>query len=178
MQTGTLQSLCRRRNGTPNITEQDINDAIDSMADSRGRFGQVYFGLDDRFLIEYCGHYLIYGSEYLQSLCSNLRAKTHCDLNSQLRRAGTPTVFQVKIPVDQFENHELKSLADDALPAWAYCIAHDKPEPGLLDFAIMVGHTLPSEHIVSHYHPEAIPDPSCRCVLYRYKDERLSTKEH
>ena len=172
-----FKEFCRTRIGVPNISDEDMNAAIDSMADSYGRFGQVYFGLDDRFLIEHCGHYLIYGSEYLQSLCGHLRARIHYDLGFQLKQVGIPTIFQVKISVSQFENHELNALASDAFPAWAYCIAHNKQEPGLLDFAIMVGHALQPKYILSHYHPEAIPDPSYGRSPYRYKDQGFSMNE-
>jgi hypothetical protein len=150
-----FRSFCRTTNGIPNITENDMTAAIDSMITSYGRFGQIYFGLDDRFLIEHCGHYLIYGSEYLQSLCSHLRTRIRYDLRSQLKQVGIPTVFQVRIPVIQFENHELSGLADYALPAWAYCIAHDRPEPGMLDFAIKVGHAISPDDILGHYHPHS-----------------------
>ena len=159
-----FMDLCRESNGLVNIPEQDISAAIDSMSDSYGRFGQVYFGLDDRFLIEHCGHYLIYGSEYLQSLCSHLRDRIRYDLSSQLKRIGIPTVFRARISVSQFKSQELSTLAGDALPAWAYRIAHNKREPGLLDFAIMLGHTLPPTDIVTHYHPEEIPDPFFRTL--------------
>jgi hypothetical protein len=169
-----FKDICRESGKLSSISENDINAAIDSMSDSYGRFGQVYFGLDDRFLIEHCGHYLIYGSEYLQSLCSFLRGRISYDLSSQLRQVGIPTVFQVDISVSQFESEELSALADEALPAWAYCIAHDKREPGLLDFAIMLDDILPPANIVGHYHPEEIPDPFQGRSVYRYKTKEVA----
>jgi len=165
-----FRDICRTTNGIPNITEQDIDAAIDSMANSHGRVNQVYFGLDDRFLIKHCGHYFIYGSEYLQSLCNHLRARINFELRLQLRQVGIPTVFQVRIPVSQFEKNELSALADELFPAWAYCIAHDETEPGLIDFAIMMDRALSPEHILGHYHPEEIPDPFAG-GLHRYKGE-------
>lgn len=170
-----FMELCREIDKPSNISEKDINTAIDSMTNSYGRFDQVYFGLDDRFLIEHCGHYLIYGSEYLQSLCSHLPDRIRYDISSRLKRVGTPTVFQVNISVSQFENQELSALADDALPAWAYCIAHDKREPGLLDFAIMLDEAIPPTDIVAHYHPEEIPDPFNGRFIYRYKANGTDT---
>ena len=172
-----FMDLCHESDKPSNISEKDINAAIDSMSNSGGRLGQVYFGLDDRFLIEHCGHYLIYGSEYLQSLCSHLRGRICYDFSSHLKQVGIPTVFQVNISVSQFESHELSALADDALPAWAYCIAHDKREPGLLDFAIMLNDTLPPANIEAHYHPEEIPDPFHGRVIYKYKDKGSGMNE-
>ncbi len=166
-----FMDFCGESDELSNISPKDIRAAIDWMSDSYGRFGQVYFALDDRFLIEYCGHYLIYGSEYLQSLCSYLRDKIRYDFSSQLMQVGIPTVFQVNISVSQFEIQELSALADIALPAWAYCIAHDKRDPGLLDFAIMLDDTLPPANIVDHYHPEEIPDQFNGRLIYRYRDK-------
>lgn len=167
--------LCHDSNDLVNIPEQDIIAAIDSMSNSSGRFDQAYFGLDDRYLIEHCGHYLIYGSEYLQSLCRHLRDRIRYDLSSQLKRIGIPTVFQIKISVSQLTIQELSTLANNALPAWAYRIAHNRREPGLLNFAIMLSHDLPPTDIVTHYHPEKIPDPFFGRMVYRYKNERLNT---
>jgi hypothetical protein len=161
--------LCRENGKHSNISEEDIRAAIESMSDSYGRLGQVYVGLDDRFLIKHCGHYLIYGSEYLQSLCSHLRGRTNHDLTPRLKHVGIPTMFQASIPVSQFTSQELGALADAAFPAWAYCIAHRKREPGLIDFAITLDHDLPPSSIVTHYHPEEIPDPFCGGLVYRYK---------
>ena len=159
------------------ISQRDINDAIDWMSNSYGRFGQVYFALDDRFLIERCGHYLIYGSEYLQSLCSYLRDSIHYELRLQLMQVGIPTVFQVNISPNQFESQELSELADKALSAWAYCIAHGKRKPGLLDFAITLDNSLPPANIVSHYHPEEISDQFNGRLIYRYRDKRSGKDE-
>ena len=158
----------------PDITESHIDAAINSMASSYTRFGQVYFGLDDRFLIKHCGHYLIYGSEYVQSLASFVGRKLGYGLESQLRQAGTPTVFEVNIPVGLFATGQLEALSDDALPAWAYCMAHGKKQPGERDFSITVDQTLPPKNIVGHYHPEEVPDPFRRPFVYKYKTEGMA----
>jgi hypothetical protein len=155
----------------PNISEIHIDSAIERMADSYTRFGQVYFGLDDRFLIEHCGHYLIYGSEYIQCLANFLGREFSYDLDSELKQTGKPTVFEVNIPVSQFAIEELRALSDDALPAWAHCMAHSRNQSGQRDFAITMDHTLPPRNIVDHYHPEEVPDPSRRPYIYRYKTE-------
>ena len=156
----------------PRISESHIDAATDSMADSYTRFGQVYFGLDDRFLIQHCGHYLIYGSEYIQSLANFVGRKLGYDLKSQVRQAGKPTVFEVNIPVCQFEIEELGALAEEALPAWAHCMAHSEKQPGQIDFAITMDQTLPAKNIVGHYHPEEVPDPFRGRSIYRCKEER------
>jgi len=155
----------------PNISETHIDVAIDSLADSYTRFGKVNFVLDDRYLIEYAGHYLIYGSEYILCLANFVGRKLGYDLESQLRLAGKPTVFKVDIPVGQFMIEELEALAHYALPAWAHCMAHSKKQPGRIDFTITMDQTLPPKNIVDHYHPKEVPDPFRRPSIYRYKAE-------
>lgn len=55
------------------------------------REGHVYFGLDDRFLVEHCGHYLIYGSEFLTAGFGRQR--------QVLTTRGRPTVIEVDVPI-------------------------------------------------------------------------------
>ena len=79
----------------PEITTAYVAAAIKNVAGSYERHGYIYFGLDDRFLIECCGHYLIYGSEYLQTLAASLEDQVGHPTKSELRRIGIPTVFVV-----------------------------------------------------------------------------------
>src|SRR5919205_705887 len=47
----------------PELDESDLDSVIkDTTLDTIE--GRVYFNLDERLLIEQCGHYLLYGSEY------------------------------------------------------------------------------------------------------------------
>jgi len=153
----------------PRISGHHIDGAISYMADSSTRHGHVYFGLDDRFLIRDAGHYLIYGSEYIQSLATFIEGEVGYDLKSELKEVGKPTIFQVNMPVGKFEIEEIRKLVQNALPAWAYCIAHGRNEPGEIDFAIVIREGLPSEFIVGHYHPEEIPDPLRGRMIYKYR---------
>lgn len=144
----------------PQITESHIQAAIDHMADSHGRAGLIYFGLDDRFLLEHCGHYLIYGSEYLQGLATSIQREFGYELKAELRKSGKPTVFEVQMPVEDFSEDELWALAEQVFPTWAYNIAHNKDSSYALDFCIQIDHGLPADLIVRHYHPETIPNAS------------------
>ena len=56
----------------PELSEQDIENAADR-ANGNWRHGHLYVCLDDRFLIKSCGHYLIYGSEYICAIAAGLQ---------------------------------------------------------------------------------------------------------
>ena len=137
----------------PNINKSHIDNAISSMAGSYKRHGYIYFGLDDRFLITYCNHYLIYGSEYINGLAAFLEKELGCPAKSELKKYGMSTIFEVNIPVKQISSGELRELAQYLLPAWSFAIAHDKNEIGKVDVSIEIDHNLSPELIVGHYHP-------------------------
>jgi len=153
----------------PNIAAAHIDDAIEAMAGSYGRDGFVYFGLDDRYLIEYCGHYLIYGSEYLQCLAAHVGHDANCLEKAELRKLGLPTVVAVDVPIECFSDHELCELGDAALHAWAYRLLHRQPEIRMINFAISINQGLPPRSIKGHFHPECVPDPFRFRIPYRYK---------
>lgn len=138
----------------PEITEFHIEQAISSMADSYMRHGYVYFAIDDRFLITYCSHYLVYGSEYIQAMAAFLERELKCGAKSELKKVGRPTVFKADMPVGKIRNAEMRELAEDIFPAWAFAIAHDRKETGKVDFSIEIEQGLQPELIVGHYHPD------------------------
>lgn len=153
----------------PKVQEEHIKAAICHMANSYKRESYVYFGVDDRFLIRHCGHYLIYGSEYIQVLATFIQQQLGYDTKPCLKRFGKPTIFEVDIPVEFFSQDELSELARNALYTWAYNVAREKKGSPMIDFAIEIQGNLPPELISGHYHPEEIPDPLRQYVVYRYR---------
>lgn len=156
----------------PEITAAHIEDAINAMKDSTDREGRVCFGLDDRFLIEYCGHYLIYGSEYLQCLVAHTRREFECLDKGALTRFGIPTVMAIDVPITCFSDSELSGLGEEALYTWAYRLVHGEGEIRMIDFTLSIDHGLPPMHVKEHYHPECVPDPDGRRSSYCYKTAR------
>jgi len=150
------------------ITETHIKAAIEYMAGSYKRHGNVYFGMDDRFLINYCGHYLIYGSEYMGGLATFIQQQFNYDLKAELRKYGKPTIFKVRIPVTAFSEAELRELASEALRTWAFNMAHNRTYSYELDFGKDFDYSLASDHIIGHYHPNKIPDPLNYRRTYRF----------
>lgn len=153
----------------PGVTAAHIDAAIKSMKGSYKRNGYVYFGLDDRFLLEFCSHYLNYGSEYLGSLATHIEIDTGHPAKSELIRTGFPTVFVVDVPTAYFTNDDLRELGIAALHAWAYRLLHKKTRIWQIDFSPEISRAIEPKFVVGHYHPECVPDPSGGRPLYRYK---------
>ena len=95
-----------------------------------------------------------FGSEYVQGLAVHIERETGCDLKSELRQHGKPTVFEVRVPIAAFLEGELCELSYELLQTWAFNIAHCRNQSYELDFGLEIDHGLPPENIIGHYHPE------------------------
>lgn len=73
--------------------------------------GKLYVVVDDRSLVEDSGHYLLYGSEWIQALLG-------WSAHEVLRRRGAPTIFMVELPLAEATPHELEQLARVLLQEW------------------------------------------------------------
>lgn len=123
------------------------------------RENRIYFGLDDQFLINYCGHYLLYGSEYLACVAASLTRLTgRMDYQQSLKGIGKPTILACNIPTSMIENSILEELC-------RHMVQHffenhlDSSHSTELDFGFEIHEPLPPEEIASYYHPEHVPDP-------------------
>ena len=126
--------------------------------------------IDDRFIIKRCGHYLIYGSEYLFDLASQLPIEDE-DIErfrSELRKIGKPTLIEINLPntTEYVSDGKILELYGDMLTGWLYNIAHLRTESNRLDFTFELDETLPSKYIHSHYHPKRIPDQEMGWKIY------------
>lgn len=143
------------------VDEALLDRAIDAM-DSRGNHenGKIYFSCDPHELVEYCGHYLLQGSEYLMALAARLCEYDPGleDYRLRLRRTGIPTVFEVGIPVEQIPVPQRHGLMKSIISAWAY--HHLAPNEDAGDSMGFVLHSdLGPRNILSHFHPASVPDP-------------------
>src|SRR5205085_5151702 len=62
------------------------------------RVGRVYFELDEQLLVEDCGHYLLYGSEYILGIAAELESGQDRDYRQLLKGMGKPTIFVCDVP--------------------------------------------------------------------------------
>lgn len=145
------------------IPASGLDAAIESVSlDTRK--GRVYLGLDDRYLIEHCGHYLIYGSEYINCLAISVpNGGEHT--RDILKLKGKATMLICEVPLEWINSKDLEYLIKRMLADHFFSIAHSKNEVQQLDFAIIRKSHVPASLIRGHYNPQRIPDP--------YKQRRI-----
>lgn len=140
------------------VTEAEIDRvcASDGLCD---RAGVCFLSLDDREFADLCGHYLIYGSEWLQGIA----AKLHSDYGDRpryiLRERGIPTIFEIDLPVELVGPDILKELARNMLATlFEYYGRFPRATP-CIDFTFTIRKPVPASQICNHTHPACIRDP-------------------
>lgn len=125
---------------------------VEWAASKIGKFDEkrLFLGLDDRLLLEQCGHYLIYGSEFLGSIGAQLVSFGKGNPQALLKSFGKPTMFICNVPMKLIDKSTLKELA--------YYISSYKPTD-FMDLTITLRQPLLGQNIVGHYFPTNIPDP-------------------
>jgi hypothetical protein len=141
----------------PEISKEIVEQAI-KQTDIETRDGWVYLALDDRMLIKYCGHYLLYGSEYAIAIAAELSRIIGYDYRWTLKGIGKPTIFICHIPLEMISANTMNELAGCLLVGVFNKILFKKENPELIDFSFMLKNSLPSNCIVDHYHPKNITD--------------------
>lgn len=141
-------------NAIEQLNIPDLGEEI--LAMGRARLSQhtnsiVYFVLDQRHLLRYSGHYLIYGSEWLCSVFGKHRAL--------LREHGVPTLLEVAFPLSCASASDLRQLARHLLHEWTRLSTMHFQESRSVDFSFAVRERIPAEMIVAHSHPCMIGDP-------------------
>lgn len=142
----------------PKLTEEMFQQSIEK----RGSADEdLCLGIDDNWIIEFTGHYLIYGSEYLSTLVSQLPVKDVEPYLSELRKAGKPTFIEINLPntIDyDVKDGDILELLYDMITTWIDNVAHSRAESGPLDCTFSIKRPIPPEHICGDYNPPRIPD--------------------
>lgn len=142
----------------PELTEEMLQQSIEKMGKNDKDLCLI---IDDRVIIERWGHYLVYGSEYLSGLVTNLPIE-----NSQekylpvLREIGKPTVLRIDLPntTEYVSDGNLWGLIRSMITNWTYNVAHSRTKINFLDFTFSLMKSLPPEHIHSDFQPRKIRD--------------------
>src|SRR5439155_21370399 len=71
--------------------------------------GRIFFCLSFGNLVEHCGHYLLYGSEYLGAIGAYLGRM------DELQKVGRATVVECRVPIRLIPRNYLRCLAGDIL---------------------------------------------------------------
>ncbi|MEX2168069.1 MAG: hypothetical protein WD851_02055 [Pirellulales bacterium] len=120
---------------------------------------QVFVGVDCRFLLQYCAHYCIYGSEYLTSLAANITTPDGEDYRQRLKNIGRPTVIVLDIPFECLPPSDATGVIDELARVASGDLDNVVMPNMLIDYGISFDHPLPCEWVVDHCHPEAVWDP-------------------
>ncbi len=142
----------------PEIDEAMLDAAIDRVG-FKLRGGRVYFETGKNFLEEHCGHYLLYGSEFLCGVAANLPG--HKDYRQVLKGFGQPTVFVCDVPLDYIEFDWVEDFAGQAIESMFEKMLDPRfvhPPPGR-GAGIMLRRRLPAAYLLEHYHPPKVRDP-------------------
>ncbi|OMF72870.1 hypothetical protein BK143_11575 [Paenibacillus peoriae] len=132
------------------ITEDKILNIFDELWNELEHpHKSVWLTYSQKELIDNCGHYLIYGSEFI----CGMGAQLFCQPN--LKKIGVPTIFSCDIP--------LQNIPEDYLSAFNQKIRSQDSSGGFR----LNNKVLPSE-IVSHTHPNRIIDPLDGFIAYNY----------
>jgi hypothetical protein len=164
-----MQSVAKKyflQDGIRKTNEEAFEMAISKIGTGL-RANHIYFGLDDRFLLESCGHYLIYGSEYLLAIAVRLAEGKRI-----LQNMGIPTMLACDLPFSMIESWAVREFAGALLSTLFRNYANSGKKTPTIDFAFWIKQVLPPECIHSHYHPERIPDP--RNLMHEYQSPVLS----
>lgn len=140
--------------------------AIDDIGARRpegGREGILYFCADERSLVTRmggCGHYLVYGSEYL--FCLGIRVVDRWEAKRLLKSIGRPTVLVCDIPMTLMRERTLREFAG-MMVELAFCeLLPDRESHSGSPWAgtaLSIPVDLPGDCIVGHYHPADVHDP-------------------
>jgi hypothetical protein len=115
--------------------------------------GRVFTALDDRELLHNSGHYLVYGSETVNSILMK------SGLKGVLKSTGIPTIFRICQKLSQFNMQQHHELASEMLLDWSRRKLTQSDRVTILNFTLFGECVIPPERILGHNHPPNIFDP-------------------
>lgn len=145
----------------PELTETDLDAAIEDTS-LETREGRIYFNLDERFLIEHCGHYLLYGSEYATGIAASLnrnRGDRTLDYKKSLKSIGEPTMFICDVPWNLISDDTKGELTRTFIAELFRHLKTPSYRPTMIDFGFSIRCHLPPAQIAGHYRLEGVRDP-------------------
>lgn len=127
--------------------------------------GSLFVVLNDEDLLAYAGHYAIYGSEYLVGITNRISQEYGTIELDCLKRFGKPTVYEILLPLNFLTYEDVSCLVREINNY--KCTAEVGED---IDFTFELYRHIPSEHVVSYYHPNNIPDPMKQFIKYVHDD--------
>lgn len=112
---------------------------------------RIFFCLFKQQLIQWSGHYLCYGSEYLAGVAARFDRYVAGIYHDILLRTGTPTIFICDVPLEFISGPQIEGIS-----------SHYSPEH--MDWSFYLEQSMPPDYIVGHEHPRKIFDPLLKYV--------------
>lgn len=149
-----LSRSARRVFGASETVENAIDQlrAHHGFSYDEGSIGVVYFTLCREHLEQDCGHYLLYGSEYLTGIGARVGQQR------RLREIGKATVIECRIPISDFPTEYLRYLAGEMVEEF-FERQRDSEWRGRSGFGFPVAAKIHPTNILAFHHPTNIPDP-------------------
>ena len=144
-----LQEIARQMFGD---TER-INHTFQKMSSyGKQSAGKVYFCLEMDELVERCGHYLLYGSEYLLCIADGVQ-------RDALRRRGRATIVECNVPTHDIPKVYLECLAGEILREIFEKYADRTYRTQIIGFGFHITSRLGADNIVGFSLSDANPKP-------------------
>ena len=156
-----IKKLVEEEEGLANY--RPIVDELINKFDSTDRdTGRVYLTFDESALIDNgAGHYLIYGSEWIQCVLG-------WGAHTTLRNRGVPTVIDVRLPLRKQSFSTRIELARTMLHEWTRARTENREnEIRDIEFSFVLREPVPAGWIIGHHHPEFVRDPMYQNVIRR-----------
>lgn len=125
--------------------------------------GRLYVCADERPQLDHNGHYLLFGSEWLQCLLG-------WGAHGALKRYGKPTVVEVDLPFDWASKGTRREFARHLLQEWTRVFLVGETFSPALDFSVILRRDIPAEMVVGHSHPRVLKNPFMGYVTERTAD--------
>lgn len=148
----------------PELTEEMLQESI---GETQTPDEDLCLVIDSQNLVERDGQYLIYhGGEYLLALVSGLPIGNKDRYRAELRKIGTPTLFEINLPSEHASDSNLWELICDMLMNWVYYAVYPRRVNAPFDLTFSIEKPLPGEHIRRIHHPPRIKDPRMGGKVY------------
>ena len=114
--------------------------------------GRLYVCADDRLYAKDSGHYLLYGSEWVQVVLG-------FEGRPVLLERGAPTIVEIDLPLNVVHSSDRDAFARKLLHEWSRQVVEDDGRSPNLDFTFRLRRGVPAAWVVGHTHPVRICDP-------------------
>lgn len=127
---------------------------------------RIFFGLDYGGLLDWCGHYLIYGSELI---CAAMGP-----FQRELKSVGIPTIIRSEILPAELQENAIRELAEDIIEERTRLLCQHDSTARKIDFSVVLRSAIPAERTSVFFHPTRIEDPLQRHTWYHFRNQVVS----